>query len=64
MFLKEKYSPLLYDSVDVPISWVNGCICLNSTTNGNSGLAKNVTVKTADDTNCKGVVKTKGVSNC
>lgn len=64
MILQENYSPRLYDSVDVPISRVNGCISLNSTTNGNSGLAKNITVKTTDDTNRKGVVKTKGVSNC
>lgn len=64
MILQEKYNPLFYDSVDVPISRVNGCICLNSTTNGHSGLTKYVTVKTADDPNSKSVVKTKRVSNC
>ena len=64
MILQEKCNPLLYDSVDIPISRVNGSISLNSTTNGNSSLTKYVTVKTADDTNRKSVVKTKRVSNC
>lgn len=64
MILQEKCNPLFYDSLDVPISRVNGCIGLNSTTNGNSGLTKYVTVKTADDPNRKSVVKTKRVSNC
>lgn len=47
-----------------PIPRINGSVCLNSTTNCDSCLTKNVSIQSTNDSNSQCVIKPKWISNC
>lgn len=48
-------------NTDIPISRIYSCISLNTTSYGDSSLAKNISIQTTNYTNRQGMVKPKWV---